>query len=228
MTSNQIAYHSLQETKKHNRQDEEIRREANRITESLGVRNAAVNERNAYTNEGKLQEDARSHRANESLGYLNYARQASEIPAKYLSAYGAFLSAHAGLNQSEAALQNAATNAGMLYETHRTNLVNEGIKQQQQDEYERNNIRQFNLNNLKAVTDYAVSKTGANTRQQELDESIRHSKVVENETKRNNLYNQMLEATRQQETINRDKYNALSNFLNVSNNTLRNLTNYGG
>lgn len=217
MTSNQIAYWTLEETKRanlakekelnrHQVADEKIRDKTNRITENLGQLNYSESVRSHTTDES---ERNRANLAKEALtaesNAINYGNLQSRI-----------YEAGSGRIQAQAAASNAATRAGELVESNRTNLANENLKQQQIDELSRHNFREENLTQFRDIRSTSTANTNATTNRGQLEEQSLHNRLTEAETKRNNLTNQYLESLRQQFNIENESSKRRIEILNGS------------
>lgn len=209
MTSNQIAYWTLEETKRANLAkerennrtnlaNEEIKRQSNQITQSLGY--------------GNLAETRRANQAKETELNRHQVRTENQkdVDQAIESAKTAILQQNADTNSYNALInaKNAATNAGMLAETQRTNYANEQIKQQNVEELARHNKKDEDIRRFVNATGYATSANQANAslanasaNQQNAD-----TRVAEyQETRRKNLVDQYLRSLSLQHEIENDE-----------------------
>lgn len=229
MTTNQISFWTLKETERANRARESENRRTNLANETIKSRsndiNFALGTRNADISEGQLREATRanlekerenrqSHRTSEGLQHAANLLTARKISVDLMNADTNRMNAFTNA-------QNAATNAGMLAETNRTNLASEQLKSDALEETKRSNIANENIKRFSNATNAAQGFQDVTTRSMSQAEQARHNVAVELETKRNNLYDQALEAARLQNDITNNSARTVNEFLNTSNNALR-------
>lgn len=208
MTSNQIAYWTLEETKRANLAkerennrtnlaNEEIRRQTNQINQSIGY--------------GNLSETRRANLAKETELNRHQVRTENQkdVDQAIESAKTAILQQNADTNSYNALIneRNAATNAGMLAESQRTNYANEQIKQGNLEELSRHNLQDENIRRFVNATGYATnanqaqaSLTNASVNQQNADTRFAEYQ----ETRRKNLVDQYLRSLSLQHEIEND------------------------
>lgn len=213
MTQNQISYWNLVELQRSNLAKEKENNRHNIETEKQGSQTIDVNRLGTLgnldinranlselqrSNLAKERENARNNQANNLLTYLQRLTESRNAATREFEA-------GSGRIQAQAAASQAGTAANMYQETRRSNLVNDAIKALQQQENKRHNIAQENTNRLQTAGNIGNTGSQINVQQGQLSESERHNVVSENETKRNNLFNQQLKAAELQDTINYHK-----------------------
>nr|AVX53440.1 putative ORF1 [Marmot picobirnavirus] len=203
MTSNQLKYWELQEAHRSNLAREAENARSNKAKEQLTAQTNAIN---LQLGSGNLNENIRSHRTDEQernranvakegiAWYQNYLTQ-SELPIKQQQAVAA-------LRNSSANLQNADTRVNELSEQRRNNLVLASLRDLELLEQQRSHKANEDIARFQSVANYATNKQNADTSTGELTERSRHNVQTELETKRNNLYDQALDAARLQNDIN--------------------------
>lgn len=199
MTKNQIDYWNLVETERankarenenyrSNRAKEELQRQQNSNTLAIGMGNLGELNR---SNLARELENNRSNMTREQIAQYEAALKALELPVKQ--------------QQADASMMQARVALGNLAEVQRSNRANEAIKWSNldevirdntvnQEERERSNRRNEEIQNFKVVSDRGQSYDRNTIATAQQTESARHNQAMENETKRNNLINQQLEA----------------------------------
>lgn len=223
MTTNQIAYWTLKETERANKARENETKRANLAKEALTARQ---NDINYQIGTGNLAESVRANQAKETELNRHQVKTESQkdVDQAIEQAKTAILQQNADTNSYNALInaRNAATNAGMLTETTRTNMANEKIKQSNVDELSRHNKRDEEIRNFIGATSLSVNANQANTAARNVDVNQQNAdtRVAEyNETRRKNLVDQYLRSLNLQWDIERDTAQLQSNNIN---NALRN------
>lgn len=167
MTQNQIRFQELQESRRSNLANEEIKRESNRITQSHYQGDEAIRSRsNDISAEANLITQGHYQRMDSETVRSNKAKE------KLTS------------EQNKIASRNADTNA-LNAETNKGNLkVNQQLA----------NIRGYEAETGRM--NVAVNQQNANTNLLNAQENIRHNKTNEIETHRTNVVNEQLTAQR--------------------------------
>lgn len=225
MTQNQLTYWANQENKRHNLAtereikrgnlaQERIKSESNTITRERNVNDLNLGNAN-------LAETIRSHRTDEAErnrnNIVNNYLQGWLNAIKEREAESGRITAEANRSQAASAAMNAQTNRLNYAELNRSNLAQEVLKMEAQEEAKRTNIANENIKRFQNATGRETGKQNANTQRMGQEETQRHQIATENEQKRNNLINQAIKTAELQHSINIDT-------ANVKNNSLRNLT----
>lgn len=225
MTQNQLTYWANMENKRHNLATEReikrgnlaqeaIKRDTNAITQQRNVNDYNLGNAN-------LGETIRSHKVDEIernrnnvvnnylQGWLNAIREQEAESGR--------ITAKANQSQAASAAMNAQTNRLNYAELNRSNLAQEVLKREAQEEVKRANIEGENIKRFQNATSRETGIQNANTQRMGQQETQRHQIATETETKRNNLINQATKLAELQNEITIDT-------ANVKNNSLRNLT----
>lgn len=218
MTTNQLEFWKLEETKRANRakeaelnrhqtKDESIRMDTNRITENLGQLNYSEQ---ARANKAKEQELNRSNLAQERINAEKNAISLAELPIKEAQASASNLA-------SQASMSNAITRQNELLETQRLNDMTQSIKQQQLEEQTRSNRANEGINRFGKVTDYAVASKNASTNQAnagtnlaDMEERARHNRETEKVSK----WSTYLDSLQLQHEIQNERAKRMAELLN--------------
>lgn len=218
MTSNQIAYWTLEETKRANLAREQENKRTNLANERIRSETNSINQAIGY---GNLSENRRANMAKETelnRHQVTTERQ-KEVDQAIEAAKTAILQQNADTNSFNALIneRNAATNAGMLAETNRTNLANEEIKQANLEELNRHNMSDENIRRFVGATNYATSKeqseastTNANVNQQNANTRFQEYQ----ETRRKNLVDQYLRSLDLRHQIENDNAKIQQGYVN--------------
>lgn len=163
MTSNQINYWNLQESKRHNVTTEnETNRhnlvtevETNRhnvATENIDLSKLGETKRHNLVTEGQTDKSLGMQQQNINLGYANLAEQSRH-------------------NQATENLTNRdlSIKADTLYETGRHNLTTEGIQQQHEDAYTMQSKSQALLNDIQRTWSGLLSSTNVSINEAQKD-----------------------------------------------------------
>lgn len=225
MTTNQIAFWNLEETKRANRAreaelnrhqlaDESIRTRTNDVNLYLGnLQNQLGKEQLLETvtaNRNKEKENTRSNRASEDIRRVSNLLTADSI---------AVARRNAEINAINAATSQmeAATHAGQLVEANRTNLANEAIKQANVEELQRSNLAREQQNRFDSAVSAANQGTDVQTRQQTQRETSQHNRTTE----RYDLYRTYLDSLRLQNDVNLGTARTNNDFLQTINQAAR-------
>lgn len=180
MTSNQIAYWNLREQHRANVAKEAENTRANKARESI---QAATNQINLDLGKGNLAESVRSNRVKEGENERSHkAQEALSSWVNYLSEQRIPIekyNAESNRFNASANLSNAATRQAELVETNRTNLEQERLKQEAQEEIQRHNREGENLQRFRDVTSASAGLGSNDLRALQLGETIRHDMVGE-------------------------------------------------
>lgn len=215
MTQNQINYWKHKEESRANRAGErelnrhqvEVEKETNR--HNLATEEAARQSNQIASTKSMLEHESRTGNLAETKR-SNLVNEAIKSEGNRIASDNAFsnrLNAYANLQNADSNSMNAQTNAFSANELLRSNLANEALQTQRNEEQHRANVASENNQKLGILTSYSnrsqtnaigqgnleVNRYEAATRRQQADE-----------TKRNNLMNQQLKSAELQHNINID------------------------
>lgn len=214
MTKNQIAYwdleekkrnnvETLKETKRANRAKEGLTAQSNANTLTLGVGNLQELSRSNLAKEG---ENVRTNMENENIKRRTNAISAAKVGVDTYNAETNRMNAGTNALNAQTAISNLA-------EVMQHNRNTEQIAQGQLDETVRSNKERENQQRFVNAIEASSKGNKAAYDYGSLDETSTHNRNVEGETKRNNLVNQQIDTATLMETINRDKWNTLTNLI---------------
>lgn len=224
MTTNQINYWTLQESKRANQAreretnranlaNEEIKREQNRIAESYNVgflsnQRSTIDE-TSRANQAKEKELNRHQLVTEAQTDTSNAIQRQKLGIDQQNA-------DTNRFNSRISAWNAATNANSLLETNRANLASEQIRQQTLEEQSRHNIQLESIDRLNSLLGHTDKSTTNDINSRNADTSefnAQTNRKEQEETRRSNLVREYLDSLRLQHNINIDTANTMQNYL---------------
>lgn len=225
MTRNQIAYHEHLEQSRHNQVSEKETERHNRATEKLSNKQMTLNYNLGMSN---LAETKRSNLAREAEtnrhNLVVEAQTNRDLDIKSRNSDISLYQAQIQDKMASIAAFNASENA-------RSNKANEQLKSEANAEQHRSNIEHENVARFNAITSAGKAENERKIAQQNADTNLgnlveigRHNLAVEDETKRNNIYNQQIRLAELQETNTYHKYSLL---INANNSMFNNLNQTG-
>lgn len=212
MTQNQIAYHNLKETQRsnlekeretrqHNRAQEEIGREGNRLTEKRDNQTYMYNmgnlEESTRSHKVAEAENERSHRANENLTSFSNATARMHLSIDQQNA-------DSNTRNASTNAWNAAINEFAAKEKKRDNLINESIAARNLQETERSHKENENIQRFANVTNYATKAQGNVNTANYNDAVNQHYVRQDAEQKRKDLVDEYIDSLRLQHDVEND------------------------